>query len=77
MPWGGAPPGGIPEVLEMEDARLGAGTYTDDTEMMIALAESLLRCGDAVDEEDLARTFLAAYDPRRGYGAGTTQILEL
>lgn len=76
MPWEGAPPGAIPDVLEMEDDRLGAGTYTDDTEMMIALAESLLRC-DGVDEEDLARTFLAVHDPRRGYGAGTTQILEL
>ncbi|HEV2820516.1 MAG TPA: ADP-ribosylglycohydrolase family protein [Solirubrobacteraceae bacterium] len=76
MPWEGAPPDAIPDVLGMEDRRLGAGTYTDDTEMMIALAESLLRC-DGVDEDDLARTFLAAYDPRRGYGAGTTQILDL
>lgn len=76
MAWEGSPPGTIPAVLEMEDERLGAGTYTDDTEMTIALAESLLRC-DVVDDEDLARTFLTAHDPRRGYGAGTTQVLDL
>lgn len=76
MPYEGALASSIPASLEMVEARRGRGTYTDDTEMMIALAESLLRC-DVVDEEDLARTFLAAHDPRRGYGAGTTQILEL
>lgn len=76
MPWEGAPPDAIPAVLDMEPARLGAGTYTDDTEMAIALAESLVR-RDGVDAEDLARAFLAAYDPRRGYGGGTTQVLSL
>jgi len=76
MAWEGAPPGTIPDVLEMEDERLGAGTYTDDTEMTIALAESLLRC-DVVDDEDLARSFLAVHDPRRGYGTGTTQVFDL
>lgn len=58
------------EVREMLDARLGRGTYTDDTQMMIALAESLLACG-GFDGEDLARRFLAHYDPSRGYGRGT------
>lgn len=76
MAWEGSLPGAMPAVLEMEDERLGAGTYTDDTEMMIALAESLLRC-DVVDNEDLARTFVATQDPRRGYGSGTSQVLEL
>jgi poly(ADP-ribose) glycohydrolase ARH3 len=76
MPYEGAGPGSIPAVLEMVNARLGRGTYTDDTQMMIALAESLLRC-DIVDPEDLARSFRAHYDPRRGYGAGTTRVFEL
>jgi poly(ADP-ribose) glycohydrolase ARH3 len=76
MPYEGAPAGVIPDVLEMEDARLGRGTYTDDTQMMIALAESLLRC-DVVDPEDLARAFRAHYDPRRGYGGGTSRVIEL
>ena len=62
--------------LEMLDARLGRGTYTDDTQMMIALAESLLAHG-GVDEDALGRAFLAAYDSRRGYGSGTRSVLTL
>jgi poly(ADP-ribose) glycohydrolase ARH3 len=76
MPFEGAPPGAVPERLEMHDARLGRGTYTDDTQMAIALAESLLECG-GVDEDHLCRAFLAAYDPRRGYGSGTRAVLTL
>jgi poly(ADP-ribose) glycohydrolase ARH3 len=76
MPYEGAPAGAIPATLEMEDARLGRGTYTDDTQMMIAVAESLLRC-DVVEPEDMARAFRAHYDTRRGYGAGTTRVFEL
>jgi poly(ADP-ribose) glycohydrolase ARH3 len=63
-------------VREMLDVRLGLGTYTDDTEMTIAVAESLVRCR-GFDGADLAWTFLENYDPRRGYGPGTTQILQL
>jgi poly(ADP-ribose) glycohydrolase ARH3 len=66
----------IPARLEMTEARLGRGTYTDDTQMMIALAESLLACG-RVDDAHLARTFQDAYDPARGYGGGTRRVLEL
>src|SRR5881227_2629416 len=76
MPFEGEPPAAIPERLEMVEARLGRGTYTDDTQMAIALAESLLECG-GLDEEHLGRAFLVAYDPRRGYGAGTRAVLGL
>ncbi|TMM04434.1 MAG: hypothetical protein E6G10_05110 [Actinobacteria bacterium] len=76
MPFEGAPHGAVPERLEMLEARLGRGTYTDDTQMAIALAESLLECG-GLDEEHLGRAFLVAYDPRRGYGAGTRAVLGL
>lgn len=75
MAWEGWPGTDVPEVLEMQEARLGRGTYTDDTQMMIALAESLLRC-DVVDDDDLAQTFLAHVDPRRGYGSGTLRVLD-
>ena len=75
MAWEGMPADDVPELLEMQDVRLGRGTYTDDTQMMIALAESLLRC-DLVDEDDLARTFLAHADPRRGYGSGTLRVFD-
>jgi len=49
--------------------------YTDDTQMMIGLAEVLLAHGE-VDEEMLLRTFATNYDPKRGYGPGTRQLLE-
>lgn len=74
MPFEGRPPGAVPERVEMVDARLGRGTYTDDTEMMILLAESLLKHG-SVREDRLAETFLAGCDPARGYGAGTLEVL--
>jgi poly(ADP-ribose) glycohydrolase ARH3 len=76
MPFEGAPPSGVPEQLEMLDARLGRGTYTDDTQMAIALAESLLEV-DGVDQEHIGRAFLNAYDPQRGYGSGTRGVLML
>src|ERR687897_626859 len=73
MTFEGAPASAIPARLEMLDARLGRGTYTDDTQMMIALAESL-HCGH-IDQDHLGHAFLAAYDPRRGYGSGTRAVL--
>ncbi len=76
MPYEAQPPEAIPARLEMEEARLGRGTYTDDTQMAIAVCESLLRC-DRVDEDDLAATIAAAFDPDRGYGAGTTTVVRL
>ena len=76
MPYEGMAPDAIPADVEMVDARRGAGTYTDDTQMMIALAESLIERG-RIDDAHLARAFLDAYDPDRGYGGGTRQVFEL
>jgi poly(ADP-ribose) glycohydrolase ARH3 len=76
MPFEGLPPAAIPDPVEMREARLGRGTYTDDTEMMIALAESLLERGE-VDHDDLAARFLERCDPARGYGIGTLEVFEL
>jgi poly(ADP-ribose) glycohydrolase ARH3 len=76
MPFEGVAPAEVPERLEMLDARLGPGTYTDDTQMAIALAESLLD-RDGVDAQALGRAFVDAHDPRRGYGSGTTEVLRL
>lgn len=41
------------ELRQMLDARLGVGTYTDDTEMMIGIAESLVEC-KGFNGEDMA-----------------------
>ncbi len=76
MPYETQPPEAIPARLEMEEARLGRGTYTDDTQMAIAVCESLVRCG-RVDERDLAATIADAFDPDRGYGPGTTTVVRL
>jgi poly(ADP-ribose) glycohydrolase ARH3 len=76
MPYEGTPATAIPGRIEMAEARLGRGTYTDDTEMMIGLAESLLARGE-VDPEDLAARFLQGCEPARGYGAGTLRVLEM
>jgi poly(ADP-ribose) glycohydrolase ARH3 len=76
MPFEGRGADVIPERVEMVDGRAPAGTYTDDTQMMIALAESLVRMG-RLDGDDLARTFLNAYDPARGYGGGTEEVLKM
>jgi ADP-ribosylglycohydrolase len=74
MPFEGRHMGDIPVEPEMLEARGGRGTYTDDTQMMIALAESLLDV-DGVDEDRLAQAFLDAFDPDRGYGRGTREVL--
>ena len=76
MPYEGSRGHAIPQPVEMRDGRELAGSYTDDTQMMVALAESLLRC-DGVDEEDLARTFREHYEPGRGYGSGTETVLSM
>jgi poly(ADP-ribose) glycohydrolase ARH3 len=49
--------------------------YTDDTQMMIGLAETLVECG-TVDEARLCKAFVENYQPERGYGRGARQIVE-
>ena len=53
-------------------------TYTDDTHMMIGVAESLIRAG-GFDGKDMAHTFVQNYDlePFRGYGPGPPHIFRL
>ncbi|MGA1840946.1 MAG: ADP-ribosylglycohydrolase family protein [bacterium] len=50
--------------------------YTDDTEMMINLTESILS-SRAVDPEDIAQAFVKGYTKGRGYGRGTVRALSL
>lgn len=80
MPIEGWPPERIEAVHgavdEMLEARLGAGTYTDDTQTMIAVGEAIRDAG-GVDPEAIAEAILAHHDPDRGYGRGTTQVLDL
>ncbi len=62
-------------VRDMLPARLGAGTYTDDTQMAIALAEALIETPGRLDPDVVAERFGARYESRRGYGGNTHRIL--
>jgi len=64
------------ELREMLDSRMGVGTYTDDTEMMIGIAESLIEC-KGFNGRDMADRFVKLYNPERGYGGGTVRALSL
>jgi poly(ADP-ribose) glycohydrolase ARH3 len=76
MPFEGARPLAAPGPLELLPARLGTGTYTGETEMMIGLLEVLAAYGEC-DEEALARRFLEGHNPARGYGGGTLALFAL
>jgi poly(ADP-ribose) glycohydrolase ARH3 len=48
--------------------------YTDDTDMTLALAESLVRCG-TINPEDIAKQFSLVCDLTRGYAFGTIKAV--
>jgi len=50
------------------------GVYTDDTEMMIILAETILGEG-RLNATVFVKELAAKFNPRRGYGRGTTTVL--
>jgi poly(ADP-ribose) glycohydrolase ARH3 len=51
-----------------------SGRYTDDTEMMIGVAESLIE-NNGFNGEHMASRFIQNYDGTRGYGPGATGAL--
>lgn len=53
----------------------GALRWTDDTQMSIDVAESLL-ARHRVDEDDLAQRFASSYRWSRGYGPSTAKVLK-
>ncbi|KAK9824227.1 hypothetical protein WJX72_008668 [[Myrmecia] bisecta] len=65
----------FPDALTLfQDARMGLGTYTDDTQMTLALARSLVRKGKC-DSADAAYMYAQAFQPERGYGRAAAQVL--
>jgi ADP-ribosylglycohydrolase len=54
--------------------RPGAMRWTDDTQMSLDLADSLVSHGTVVPD-DIARRFAASYRWSRGYGLGAAKIL--
>ena len=53
----------------------GRYCYTDDTQMAIGVAETLVACG-CIDEAEICRRFAANYIPSRGYGRGARVVLD-
>ena len=64
------------EVNEIIDGRLPAGSYTDDTQLMIGLTESLIE-KRGIDQEDIAKEFVQIYEDHRGYGQTIKQFVQL
>jgi len=50
-------------------------SYTDDTDMTLALAESIIQCGQ-IDPEDIAKQFSLTCDLTRGYAIGTIKAVQ-
>ncbi len=64
-------------IREMHTGRLPAGSFTDDTEMALALAESLLALRQ-IDPQDVSQRFLDWYKRRPpDVGIHTTNVLEV
>jgi len=55
--------------------RMGRGLYTDDTEMMIGIMESLIE-SPRFDPALTAQKFLENFHPERGYGARIYGVME-
>lgn len=53
----------------------GKMRWTDDTQMSLDVAESLLAC-NGIDADDMARRFARSYHWSRGYGPGTARLLK-
>ncbi len=65
------------ELADFSNFRVGTVRFTDDTEMALALVETLERLG-GVDEDVLAWAYASHYEknPDRGYGRMARRILE-
>lgn len=62
-------------VTNMIDGRLPKGYYTDDTQLMIGLAESLIHCR-GFSGNHMVNRFMDNFEAFRGYGTGTVRVLQ-
>lgn len=54
----------------------GYGMYTDDTQMTLALAQSIIEKGGRVDPDHIAWAYASQCQAHRGYGASTLYLLQ-
>jgi len=59
---------GSPALIEARETPPGRWPFTDDTQMALSIVEVLRRHG-AIDQDALAASFAAHYEPWRAYGA--------
>jgi poly(ADP-ribose) glycohydrolase ARH3 len=64
------------EHRDFADAGRGFGCYTDDTQMTLALATSLVERG-LVDAAHVSAKYAEFYEPWRGYGGAAHRVLRL
>lgn len=77
LPFEGTPRGDLKALSKKVRARAsnkGHWGYSDDTEMMIGVAESLVKHG-AFDASHMLETMRANYEPARGYGKALRIVL--
>lgn len=60
---------------EFQQCRMGRGRYTDDGQMLLALAASLVNARGTCRASHIATEYANAFDPDRGYGGSAQQIL--
>jgi len=63
------------ELRDFMDTSRGFGCYTDDTQMTLALAASLVECG-CVDAEHVSAKYAEFYEPWRGYGGAAHRVMQ-
>ena len=64
------------EVRDFSHSDRGFGCYTDDTQMTVALATSLVECG-RVDAEHVSGKYAEFYQGWRGYGGAAHRVMQV
>ncbi len=64
------------ELRDFLDTDRGFGCYTDDTQMTLALAASLVEHG-RIDAQPISAKYAEFYEPRRGYGGAAHRVMRL
>jgi poly(ADP-ribose) glycohydrolase ARH3 len=73
--WGAKYEGSYHGSVRVEDFDLVGGRYTDDSEMMKGVLESLCANKGKFNGPDMAKTFVNNFDHTRGYGPGAITVL--
>jgi len=63
------------ELRDFADSGRGFGCYTDDTQMTLALAASLVECG-GVDPKHVSGKYAEFYEGWRGYGVAAHRVMQ-